>query len=315
MEIKTGTDVYNNLNYTSVQTGQIGREYESSIGEKSTGISGGNYSESAAAIYEKSEQSNFPAYSVNSVQSAADSAVIAKMRAYLNDLGFYDGQLSGGYTEELKTALKCFQNAYFGRQTYNVESGIPSGLQGTIQSVGAAYYTNLTNSRLNDALKKLGFDSANSAEGKKNFARIQTFLQKGMGCNKYQIAGIMGNIMQESWFNPASKNDDALGILQWKGYRRIYLDDYSAKNGYSSEKIGLQFAFFRYEFSSKWGRDCLGIDAANSDLVESWKTLKNEYKYDFYKVSDYFFENIEECNDDSKQIRRNYSSIIYQAIS
>lgn len=314
MEIKTGTDVYNNLNYSSVQTGH-GREYESSVGEKSTVVNSADYSEPAAAIYEKSEQSNFLTYSVNSVQPAADSAVIAKMRAYLNDLGFYDGQLSGGYTEELKTALKCFQNAYFGRQTYNVESGIPSGLQGTIQSVGAAYYTNLTNSRLNDALKKLGFNSSNSAEAKKNFARIQTFFQKGMGCNKYQIAGIMGNIMQESWFSPTSeRSNGAFGILQWLGPRRTYLNDYTAKNGYSNKNIGAQFAFFRYEVNAKWGTDCLGGYAQNSHLVDAWKTLKNEHKYSFYDVSDYFMSKIEGTNQ-NQQERRNYSSIIYQAIS
>lgn len=313
MEIKTGTDVYNNLNYSSVQTGHE-REYESSVGEKSTVVNSADYSEPAAAIYEKSEQSNSLTYSVNSVQSVADSAVISKMRAYLNDLGFYDGQLSGGYTEELKTALKCFQNAYFGRQTYNVESGIPSGLQGTIQSVGAAYYTNLSGGNTTEALKKLGFVNP-STETRQNFARIWTFLEKGMGCNKYQIAGIMGNIMQESRFNPTSSDGATWGILQWRDYRRKYLEDYSSRNRYDIGNIGAQFAYFRYEVSKNWGNGDVEENAGNSHLVDAWKTLKNEYKYDFYKVSDFFFDNIEECLDNTKQLRRNYSSIIYQAIS
>ncbi|MBD5157755.1 MAG: hypothetical protein HDT13_09000 [Butyrivibrio sp.] len=79
--------------------------------------------------------------------------------------------------------------------------------------------------------------------------------------------------------------------------------------------MGIQLAFFRYEMSMIWGKGDIDENAPNSDLVKSWNTLKTEYKYDFYKVCDYFYDNIEKCDDTSKQIRRNYSSLIYQAIS
>ncbi|MBD5157838.1 MAG: hypothetical protein HDT13_09415 [Butyrivibrio sp.] len=259
---------------------------------------------------------DFPTYSVNSIQGTSDYAAIAKAKAYLGDMGFYDSKLEG-YNDELKKALKCFQNAYLGGQTYNVENGIPSGLQNKIQDIGAAYYTNLTNSRLNDALKKLGFNSTNSAEAKQNFARIWTFLEKGMGCNKYQIAGIMGNIMQESNFSPKTTNSTgAVGILQWKRERRGYLESYASKNGYSSaDNMGIQLAFFRYEVNRIWGKGDIDENAPNSDIVEGWKTIKNEYKSNYFGVSDYFKDHIEGCTDNSYQVRRNYSSIIYQAIS
>ncbi len=312
MEIKTGTDVYNSLNYTPVQTGQSVRE--TPIKEVKIAANSENGAESSAVIYEKREQTDFPTYSVNSVQAASDSAAISKMRAYLSDLGFYEGEMSGGYSENLKKAVKCFQNAYFGRQAYDVESGIPSGLQSTIESVGAVYYTNLTNSKLADALKKLGFGSNPSTETKQNFARIQTFLEKGMGCTKYQIAGIMGNIKQESNFSPTSGNGATWGILQWRDERRGYLEDYASRNGYSTENIGVQFAFFRYEVSRNWGKGDVEEKAGNSHLVDAWKILKNEYKYSFYDVSDYFMSKIE-CTNQNQQERRNYSSIIYQAIS
>lgn len=307
MEIKTEPDVYNSLSSTYFQTGRHG-----SPGAKEADSAGAP--ESTAVIYGKYEQPEFSTYSVSSVQATADSAVIGKMKVYLKDLGFYDGEMSGSYTEKFKTALKCFQNAYYCVQAYNVESGIPSGLQNKIQNIGAAYYINLTNSKLTDALKKLGFGSNPPTEDRKNFARVQTFLEKGMGCTKYQIAGIMGNIKQESSFRPTAVNGDALGLIQWKGFRRIYLDDYAAKNGYSSTNIGAQFAYFRYELSSTWGTDCAGGYASNSDLVDAWRTLKNEYKYSFYDVSDFFMDKIEDT-DENQQERRDYSSIIYQAIS
>lgn len=137
-----------------------------------------------------------------------------------------------------------------------------------------------------------------------------------MGCNKYQAAGIMGNIKQESNFCPKTESGTgAFGILQWRSPRRGYLESYASKNGYSSaDKMGIQLAFFRYEVSKIWGKGDIDEGAPNSELVKNWNALKNEYKYSFYDVSDFFKEHIEECPDESTQDRRNYSSIIYQAI-
>lgn len=314
MHIKIDGDEYNNSYDRYLHTGQNRQGKDPLTGEKSTAESGAVFPETAA-VYEKGEAYDFGTYSANAVQAATDSYTISKMRAYLNELGFYDGEMGGGYTKELKTALKCFQNAYRGGQTYNVENGIPSGLQNKIQDIGTAYYTNLANSKLNDALKRLGFDNTNLGEGKKNFARIQTFLEKAMGCNKYQVAGIMGNIMLESWFFPTSDNGDgAYGILQWRGPRRGYLESYALKNGYSfADKMGIQLAFFRYEVSRTWGKGDVDEGARNSELVENWNILKNEHKLSFYDVSDFFMEKIEGTDDD-QQARRDYSSIIYQAI-
>lgn len=317
MDIKINGNEYNNSYDQYLHTGQKWQGQSSLTDEKSTVESGVGFSKTAA-VYEKGEAYDFGTYNVNSVQSTAlpEGALNSKMKTYLNALGFYDGEMGGSYTESFKTALKCFQKAYFGAVIYSVNNKVVDKLREKIEDVGTAYYTNFANSKLNNAIKKLGFDSTNSAEGKINFARIQTFLEKAMGCNKFQTAGIMGNIMQESWFFPTSVNSDgAFGILQWKSNRREFLDDFAKKNGCSPENIGLQFAYFRYEVSRNWGTDCLGGYAQNSHLVDSWKTLKNEYKSNYFGVSDYFKANIEECPDKSGQIRRNYSSIIYQAIS
>ncbi|MBD5157754.1 MAG: hypothetical protein HDT13_08995 [Butyrivibrio sp.] len=214
MEIKITTDVYNNLDYTYVKSG---REHDASDANV------GNCAEAVAVVYEKSEPSELSAYRVNSVQAAiSESALNSKMKTYLKDLGFYNGEMGGGYTEEFKKALKCFQNAYFGAEWYSVSDKVESGLQREIENAGTIYYKNYTNSKLTDALKKLGI--TNPTDYKQNFARIQTFLERAMGCNKYQVAGIMGNIMQESWFSPKSESGNgAFGIIQWRDKRREYL--------------------------------------------------------------------------------------------
>lgn len=296
MDMKIGGDKCNCLHPQYLYTGKT-RQMNAPITDgKATVETGDSFQEIAAAVYEKSESCDFGTYGVNKVQSAAlpERALNSKMKTYLSDLGFYNGEKGGEYTEEFKTSLKCFQKAYLGAVIYSVNNKVLGKLQEKIESVGSAYYTNLASGDTETALKKLGFINP-PIERKRNFARIQTFFEKGMGCTKYQVSGIMGNIMQECRFNPMSKNDDALGILQWKGSRRIYLDDFAKKNGYSSENIGLQFAYFRYEVSSKWGTDCLGRYAENSEIVEGWNAIKNEYKYNFYMVSDIFQDKIEDC--------------------
>lgn len=315
MGMKISGNEYNCPNPQYLHTGQTSRKQNALTDEKSKAESGG-FPETAA-IYEKSGTYDFGTYSVNQARSASlpESALNSKMKTYLNALGFYDGEMSGSYTEEFKKALKCFQQAYWGSERCDVKNGIPDMLRSHIEDVGTVYYTNLSNSRLNDALRKLSFDNTNIGEGRQNFARIQTFLQKGMGCTKFQVAGIMGNIKQECSFNPKTENSTgAFGILQWRDNRRIFLEDFASKGGYSYKNMGVQLAYFRYEVSATWKTDCTGGYAQNSNYVDSWRKLKSDYQYDFYGVSDFFFEKIEECTDDSDKIRRNYSSIIYQAI-
>lgn len=108
MEIKTGTDVYNSLNYTAVQTVHSERECENLIGEAKIAANSENGEESSAVIYEKSEQMDFPTYSVSSIQGTSDYAAIAKAKAYLGDMRFYDSELEG-YNDELKKRLNVFR--------------------------------------------------------------------------------------------------------------------------------------------------------------------------------------------------------------
>lgn len=94
------------------------RQGQSAPTDEKLTVERGNIQKNEAAVYEKSEPNDFGTYSVNSLQSTSlsESALNSKMKTYLSDLGFYDGEKGGGYTEELQKALKCFQDAYWGSE-------------------------------------------------------------------------------------------------------------------------------------------------------------------------------------------------------
>lgn len=275
--------------------------------------------ENVAAIYEKSEPENTFIYSAQQVKAASAADTYGKYQTYLKDLGFYNGAIDGVYGDEFKKALVCFQKAYGSDykvdKVLDVSSSMPDSLKNWIQKVGAAYYTNYANGKATAAMKALNISSSET-EKKQNFARIMTFLEKGIGCTTNQIAGILGNVMQESEFKPAAirPSSGAFGIFQWTPPRRDYLDDFAANFGYDSDNIGVQLAYFKYEVSSTWGTDCLGGYASNSHLVTGWKELMNEAKTDYNKASDIFYEKIEAPEDGTDVKRRAYAKAIYNAI-
>lgn len=244
------------------------------------------------------------------------TGIISKMAVYLKDLGFYDGNGSGVLTDGLKRSLECFQRAYDnckGSSGFTkIGSYIPDSLVSWIEEVGTSYYTHLTDPDITSALSKLNFIPVTS-DDKKHFAQIWTFLGKGMHCDKGQIAGIMGNIKQESSFRPTiTSSKGAFGIFQWIRERRGYLEAYAQKNGYNVSSMGTQLAFFRYEVSSVWGKGDIDESAPNSDLVRNWNTLKNTV-HGYGPVANYFMQNIEMASDPIGS-RVPYAKIIYDAI-
>ena len=73
----------------------------------------------------------------------------------------------------------------------------------------------------------------NEAEREKNQIYVKNFL-KGKGLTKQQVAGVMGNIQQESQFNPMATNQKdlngypSLGLIQWNG--KFYPKPNGSKN-------------------------------------------------------------------------------------
>lgn len=269
-----------------------------------------------AAVYVQGETDIYAVYSPASVKSTEiNPGLVGKMKTYLRDMGFYNGEMGGAVTEELKKSLICFQQAYLSPTNFDtLKNGISAFLINKVDEIGAAFYTNYSNGKAAAALKALGLTNP-SAEIKQNFARIWTFLDKGMKCTTQQIAGVLGNVMQECRFNHQAENSKgALGIFQWKDERRAYLEHFASEYGHNFKSIGTQLAYFRYEVSAAWGKDHLGLYAQNSHLVDGWKEFMRDGKDDYNKASDIFCLKIEEPRDGTDLIRRKYSEAIYNAI-
>ena len=71
--------------------------------------------------------------------------------------------------------------------------------------------------------------------------------------NKFAIAGIMGNALQESTVNPGAIGDggNALGIFQWNGPRKRELEAHAAEVGGDPKSINTQMSWFVREVKSK----------------------------------------------------------------
>lgn len=82
-----------------------------------------------------------------------------------------------------------------------------------------------------------------------------------LGYSKAAIAGIMGNIAQESGFNPNSENSiGAYGLCQWLGSRRKALEAFAKSKGTSPSDIQTQMEFMHKELMAmKGGKDFIKI--------------------------------------------------------
>jgi len=78
-----------------------------------------------------------------------------------------------------------------------------------------------------------------------------------MGLNKVAIAGIMGNLMVESGFDPNSGNqrEGAIGIAQWEGGRRTTLQGLAHSMGLTENNLKVQLEMLRRELN---GRNLIG---------------------------------------------------------
>ncbi len=76
------------------------------------------------------------------------------------------------------------------------------------------------------------------------------FTLLGMGLNKYQVAGILGNMEQESSFNTAAVNEiGASGICQWMNERYDGLVRYAASKGKDWTDLEIQLKYLMAEIT------------------------------------------------------------------
>jgi len=87
----------------------------------------------------------------------------------------------------------------------------------------------------------------NVSGGNTNKDKIWNYL-KNQGFSRGATAGVMGNIEQESGYDPNSENSiGAFGIFQWLGDRREALEVYASQKGQAYNDLMLQLDFFMYE--------------------------------------------------------------------
>ena len=84
-----------------------------------------------------------------------------------------------------------------------------------------------------------------------NLATIVSFFQS-KGIPDYLIAGIVGNLSEESGFNPTDYNagEGAIGIAQWEGGRRTALQQFAAAHGGTETDLKIQLEFLWHEMNT-----------------------------------------------------------------
>ena len=84
-----------------------------------------------------------------------------------------------------------------------------------------------------------------------NKSIVQSFLQS-KGLNNKAIAGVMGNIQQESNFNATATNSSsgAYGLFQWLGSRKTALMNYAESTGSNVSDVNTQLDFFWNELQT-----------------------------------------------------------------
>ncbi|WP_333999698.1 phage tail tip lysozyme [Burkholderia gladioli] len=114
-----------------------------------------------------------------------------------------------------------------------------------------------------------------SSLGGDNAHKIAAYLQDNLGLNKTAVAGVLGNLQQESGLTPninqggqigapsANNADDdghGYGLAQWGGVRKEGLEQFAASQGKSPQDLGVQLDYLAKEVKEKPGL----VDALNN---------------------------------------------------
>ena len=130
---------------------------------------------------------------------------------------------------------------------------------------------------------------------------VQSFLQS-KGLNNKAIAGVMGNIQQESNFETTATNSGsgAYGLFQWLGSRKTNLLNYAESTGRGASDIQTQLDFFWNEL----------------ETTES-KTKKVLLNSNYSSASEYaeaFEKSFERSGGSALEKRKNYAESYYNQI-
>jgi hypothetical protein len=106
-----------------------------------------------------------------------------------------------------------------------------------------------------------------------NAAAIVAFLRsKGLSDN--QIAGVLGNLQEESGLSPTAYNgrEGAIGIAQWEKGRRIALQNYAAAHGGKETDLNMQLGYLWHELTSSESGALAALKGAGSasEAAAAW---------------------------------------------
>ncbi len=109
---------------------------------------------------------------------------------------------------------------------------------------------------------------ASTVSGADNESKVWNYLVGQMSFTSIQSAGIMGNMQQESNFNPTDTNPQsgAYGIAQWFSGRLTALEQFAQQRGTDKSDMATQLDYLRSELEGPYKSKVLDPIKASSDL-------------------------------------------------
>lgn len=262
---------------------------------------------------------------VNKISAKATNDKILSVQIRLKALGFYEGSAASGvYDNYTEKALKNFQKVYGG--SYKPSSSNLYLFESKINDAYTEYNKVYKSAKTELTLKKLGF-TGDLSSAKKNFAQIWTFLKIGMGVTNQVVAGVLGNIKQESGFCPTNaqdrvypgidnskeyngsnyRTDDKIGygIVQWTySTRKKGLMDMAKEMGEGKNvgNMNVQLAFMRKEllgdYSAMWKNGVIGQGRNNERIAAG-----------------IIYQSYEGAGDNTLKVRQDNATLIYNTMN
>lgn len=121
---------------------------------------------------------------------------------------------------------------------------------------------------------------ATKASGNSTQATVWNYF-KSKGLSDVAVAGIMGNMQQESGFSPnAGKNAEnhAYGLAQWRGSRRVGLNSYAQSVGKSASDLQTQLDYMWKELNSTQSSSLKVLQQQGLTVSDMTKQFENAYE-------------------------------------
>lgn len=134
-----------------------------------------------------------------------------------------------------------------------------------------------------------------------NAAQIASYLRNVMGLSDPVVAGIEGNLEEESGFSTTAANsrEGAIGLAQWEGGRRTALDSYAAAHGLQETDLAAQLGYMTQELQGPFANVLQQIRGLTSpsQVASIWDAQ--------YEIS----------SGSTRQQRINYANQIYNQLN